>query len=47
MDELIHVISNFLPKANSKNIQITPINSGLINSTYKVELKKSVLFYRR
>lgn len=47
MDELIHVISNFLPKANSKNIQITPVNSGLINSTYKVELKKSVFILQK
>ena len=47
MDELIHVISNFLPKANSKNIEITPINSGLINSTYKVELKKSVFILQK
>ena len=47
MDELIHVISNFLPRANSKNIEITPINSGLINSTYKVEFKKSVFILQK
>lgn len=47
MDELIHVISNFFPKANSKNIEITPVNSGLINSTYKVELKKSVFILQK
>ena len=47
MDELIHVISNFLPKANSKNIKITPVNSGLINSTYKVEFKKSVFILQK
>ena len=41
MDELIHVISHFLPKVHSKNIEITPVNSGLINSTYKVDYKKS------
>ncbi len=47
MDELIHVISNFLPKANSKNIDITPVNSGLINSTYKVDYKKSVFILQK
>lgn len=47
MDELIHVISNFLPKANSKNIEITSVNSGLINSTYKVEFKKSVFILQK
>ena len=47
MDELIHVISNFLPKANSKNIEIIPVNSGLINSTYKVEFKKSAFILQK
>ena len=47
MDELIHVISNFLPNANSKNIKIIPINSGLINSTYKVEFKKSTFILQK
>ena len=47
MDELINVISNFLPQANSKNIDITLVNSGLINSTYKVEFKKSVFILQK
>ena len=47
MDELIHVISNFLPNANSKNIEIIPVNSGLINSTYKVEFKKSAFILQK
>ena len=47
MDELIHVISNFLPNANSKNIEITPVNSGLINSTYKVDYKKSAFILQK
>ncbi len=47
MDELIHVISHFLPKTNSKNIEITPVNSGLINSSYKVEYKKSAFILQK
>jgi len=47
MDELIHVISHFLPKVHSKNIEITPVNSGLINSTYTVEFKKSTFILQK
>lgn len=47
MNELIHVISNFIPNANSKNIEIIPVNSGLINSTYKVEFKKSAFILQK
>ena len=47
MDELIHVISHFLPKVHSKNTEITPVNSGLINNTYKVKFEESTFILQK
>lgn len=41
MEPHIDIILTFLPKANQNQLKITPISSGLINSTFKIECNGS------